>query len=154
MSELSEQPSPEPNKTEPQKMPTRAELDCTLTQVNKKVTAGLWATHASYAILLLLISWLNFQLPENGFGLWLFKIIPLAIFIPGFIKCYYRSYSWLCFAILFYFIWIIPLAVGRGAWSDWLVASLTVAIFIAAMMTSRWLQQQSYLTWQIHNTPS
>ncbi len=146
-----------PTKDEPphmNKMPTRADLDSALEHVNKKLTVGLWATHSSYAVLILIISWFNFQLPENGFALWLFKIIPLAIFIPGFIKQNYRSYSWICFAILPYFIWIIPMALDRGSWGDWAIVTLTVLIFNAAMMTSRWLQQQSYLKWQIANTPS
>ena len=99
-------------------LPSRTELDSALHQVNQKVSRGLLITHSSYALLLLLITWLNFQSPENGIGLWLFKIIPLIIFIPGFIKRYYRSYSWICFAVLPYFIWIIPLALGRDAWSD------------------------------------
>ena len=135
-------------------LPSKAELNSTLIHVDKKVMWGLRATHISYALLLLLISWLNFQAPENGIGLWLFKIIPLAIFIPGFYKRYYRAYSWICFAVLPYFIWIIPLALGRGDWSDWVIVALTVIIFNAAMMSSRWMQQQSYLQWQIANTPS
>lgn len=135
-------------------MPTTAELGSALKHVNKKLKVGLWLTHSSYVILMLLISWFNFQSPDNGFALWLFKIIPLAIFIPGFIKQNYRSYSWICFAILPYFIWITPMALGRGTWGDWTIVALTVIIFNAAMMTSRWLQQQSYLNWQIANTPS
>jgi hypothetical protein len=43
---------------------------------------------------------------------------------------------------------------GRGNWGDWLMIALIVVLFIAAMMTSRWMQQQSYLKWQISNTPS
>jgi len=135
-------------------LPSRAELSNALVQVDKKVIVGLRVTHISYALLLVIITWLNFQSPENGFGLWLFKIIPLIIFIPGFIKRYYRTYSWICFAMLPYFIWIIPLALGRGAWSDWAIVALTVIIFNAAMMSSRWMQQQSYLQWQIANTPA
>ena len=134
-------------------LPSREQLSSALVSVNKKVTLGLRATHTGYAILLLLISWLNFQLPENGVMLWLFKMIPLIIFIPGFIKRYYRTYSWLCFAMLPYFIWIVPLALGRGLWSDWTIVALTVIIFNTAMMSSRWMQQQSYLQWQIANTP-
>lgn len=135
-------------------MPSRAQLDAAQTQVKKKLTIGLWATHSSYAILLLLISWLNFQSPENGIKLLLIKTIPLLIFIPGFIKQTHRTYSWLCFAILPYFIWITPPVVGRGALTDWIIMLLIVVTFIASMMTSRWLQQNSHLTWQIQNTPS
>jgi uncharacterized membrane protein len=135
-------------------MPSRTQLDAVLVKVKQKLTAGLWTTHSSYAILLLLISWLNFQSPDNGIKLLLIKTVPLLIFIPGFIKQHYRTYSWLCFAILPYFIWITPLAMGRGALTDWIVTLLIIVTFIAAMMTSRWLQQDSHLTWQIQNTPS
>lgn len=135
-------------------LPSRAELESARQKVDSKVTRGLHVTHSCYALLIALISWLNFQSPDNGIALWLFKIVPLLIFIPGFIKRNYRSYSWICFAVLPYFIWIIPLALGRNAWSDWAIVALIIIIFIAAMMTSRWMQQQSYLGWQIANTPS
>jgi uncharacterized membrane protein len=125
------------------------ELNMALLKIDTKVNLGLTTTHSAVGLLVLLLSWLNFQLPENGIALWLFKILPLLIFIPGFMKNHYRSYSWLCFVILPYFIWIIPMALYRKSWSDFLVVSLTVIIFIAAMMSSRWLQQQSYLKSQM-----
>lgn len=134
-------------------MPTTEELNSALTQVNKKLKRGLWATHGSYSGFIVLMSWLNFQPADSSLKLWLVKIFPLLIFIPGFIKRKYRTYSWLCFAILPYFIWITPLVMGRGSWSDWTMIILTVVMFISAMMTSRWMQQQSYLSWQISNTP-
>jgi len=135
-------------------IPTVEELNSALTQVNKKLSLGLWITHGSYLIFITLMSYLNFQQADSSIKLWLVKIIPLLIFIPGFIKRKYRTYSWLCFAILPYFIWITPLVMGRGNWSDWTMISLIVMLFISAMMTSRWMQQQSYLGWQIQNTPS
>jgi uncharacterized membrane protein len=140
-------------------MPSKAELQSALTQVEKKLSLGLWTTHGSYSLFLLLMSWLNFLPTDSSVKLslvklWLIKLFPLLIFIPGFVTKKYRTYSWLCFAILPYFIWITPLVMGRGNWSDWAMVSLTVIMFIAAMMTSRWMQQQSYLGWQISNTPS
>lgn len=135
-------------------MPTTEELNNALTLVNKKLKLGLWVTHSSYAIFLALMSWLNFQPADSSIKLWLVKIFPLLIFIPGFIKRKYRTYSWLCFAILPYFIWITPLVMGRGNWGDWSMTILVVVMFISAMMTSRWMQQESYLGWQISNTPS
>lgn len=135
-------------------MPTRSDLEAALASVKPKLALGLKITHISYAIFLVYLSWLNFQSPENGFRLWLFKIIPLIIFIPGFIKAYYRAYSWLCFALLPYFIWIVPLVMGRGNIHDWSLTILIVTMFIASMMASRWYQQVSYLGWQIANTPN
>ncbi|RYZ81770.1 MAG: DUF2069 domain-containing protein [Moraxellaceae bacterium] len=139
-------------------IPSRANLESALITVGKKLQPGLWITHGSYIIFLLLMSWLNFQIANGGvtsstIKLWFVKVIPLLIFVPGLLKKRYRTYSWLCFAILPYFIWITPLVVGRGDWSDWTLVSLIVIIFIGAMMTSRWLQQESYLRWQITQTP-
>lgn len=134
-------------------MPSITQLNSALAQVNKKLRLGLLATHGSYALFLLLMTWLNFQPSDSSVKLWIVKMVPLLIFVPGLMKKYYRTYSWLCFAILPYFIWLTPLVIGRGSWSDWAMVSLTVILFIAAMMTSRWLQQQSYLGWQIQHTP-
>jgi len=135
-------------------MPTKEELSRALIHVEKKLGLGSLITHGSYAIFLLLMSFLNFFPADGGIKLWLVKIFPLLIFIPGFIKKKYRTYSWICFAILPYFIWIIPLVMARGSWGDWAMTLLIVTLFISAMMTSRWMQQQSYLGWQIANTPS
>jgi len=134
-------------------MPSLQDLNIALTQVNQKLKAGLWVTLSSYAVFLLIMSWAHLQNVNYSFKLLLIKLLLLLIFIPGFIKKKYRTYSWLCFAILPYFIWIIPYVMGRGNWSDWVMTLLTVVIFISAMMTSRWMQQQSYLSWQISNTP-
>lgn len=143
-------------------MPSIEDLNSALTQVSKKLSLGFFITHGSFALFLVLITWLNFQ-PigdteaqnlSSSTKLWLVKILPLVIFIPGFITRKYRTYSWLCFGILPYFIWITPLVMARGAWSDWVMTILIVVLFIASMMTSRWMQQQSYLGWQISQTPS
>ncbi|RYY76402.1 MAG: DUF2069 domain-containing protein [Gammaproteobacteria bacterium] len=138
----------------PSAMPSKQELLSALIQVEKKLALGLRTTHGSYILFITLMSFSNFYPSNSGFKLWLVKIFPLLIFIPGFIKKKYRTYSWLCFAILPYFIWIIPLLMGRGNWSDWVMTFLIVTLFISSMMTSRWMQQQSYLGWQISNTPS
>ena len=134
-------------------MPTLVDLNTALRKVSQNLKVGLHVVHANYGIFLILMSWLNFQQANSSVALWLVKIFPLLIFIPGFIKQKYRTYNWLCFAILPYFIWMTPLVMGRGHWSDWVMIMLTVLIFIASMMTSRWMQQQSYLGWQISNTP-
>jgi uncharacterized membrane protein len=134
-------------------MPSIEELNAALIKVNQKLNIGFNLTHISYGVFLVLMSWLNFQQVDSSFTLLLVKLFPLIIFIPGFIQKKYRTYSWLCFAILPYFVWMTPYVMGRGNWSDWAMTLLTVVIFIAAMMTSRWMQQQSYLGWQISNTP-
>lgn len=135
-------------------MPSVEELNSALIHVNQKLKLGFWITHGSYGAFILVMSWLNFQPADSSFKLWLVKIFPLLIFLPGFIKQKYRTYSWLCFGILPYFIWVIPLVMGRSSLGDWLMTILIVVLFISSMMTSRWMQQQSYLGWQISHTPS
>ena len=135
-------------------MPKAEQLTAALVKVNTRLAVGLAALGASYVIFILLISWLNFQGANSNFKIWLVKVIPLLILVPGLIKKNHRAYSWLCFVILPYFIFITPALFEIFAWKNWVYLSLTVVIFIAAMMVSRWLQQQSHLRWQISNTPS
>ncbi len=143
-------------------MPTLEQLNSALTAVSKRLSLGFYITHSSFVVFLVLISWFNFLPPgqvnelhfASNLKLWFVKIIPLLIFVPGFMTKRYRTYSWLCFGILPYFIWLTPLVMARGAWNDWLMISLIVILFISSMMTSRWMQQQSYLGWQISHTPS
>ena len=135
------------------KMPSLEEMQTALVQTKEKLRLGQWIIHGSYAGFLVLMSWAHFA-GNNDLKLWLIKVVPLLIFIPGFIKAHYRTYSWLCFAVLPYFIWMTPLVMGRGNIIDWVMTLLIVVLFIAAMMTSRWLQQRSYLRWQIANTPN
>jgi uncharacterized membrane protein len=134
-------------------MPTLEDMQAALVHTLEKLKLGQWFTHGSYAGFLLLMSWQHFA-ADSGVKLWLVKVIPLLIFIPGFIKAHYRTYSWLCFAVLPYFIWLTPLVMGRGSLADWVLIVLVVLLFMGAMMTSRWLQQRSYLAWQIANTPN
>ena len=71
--------------------------------------------------------------------IWLGKLLPLLIFLPGLLRDRLRSYIWLCFVSLLYFIALVerlfavpgnPLAVTG------MVA--VVMLFVAAMMYVRW----------------
>ena len=68
--------------------------------------------------------------------IWLGKLLPLVIFLPGMLRDRLRSYIWLCFVCLLYFVALVErmfalpgnllaIAVGTGA---------VVTLFIAAMM--------------------
>jgi len=110
----------------------------------KKLRIGRLLVRTSYVGLLVLFTLLNL-INENGkITLWLLQIIPLLIFIPAFLRETHRTYSWLCFVALMYFAAIIPLLMSRWLWSDWLITLLVSVMFIAAMMTSRWLQYWNY----------
>lgn len=135
-------------------MPSRQELEAALAGVRSKLSLGLATVYGSLAVFIVLISWLNFSGGAGNIKIWVVKILPLLILIPGLVKQHHRAYSWLCFVILPYFIFITPALFEAFALKNWIYLALTVIIFIAAMMTSRWLQQKSYLQWQISQTPS
>lgn len=114
-----------------------------------RAQAGQAVTLAAIAVLVL--NALAQQLAAGAIH-WLFLLIqcvPLLVFVPGIRANYHRTYSWLCFVVLFYFIVGVtnvmsPLADSFG----WIQLVASVCLFIAAMMTSRWLQQAS-----VHNLP-
>ncbi len=103
----------------------------------------------SYLGLLVLFTGLNIWRDSGSWALWLVQTLPLAIFIPGLIKGYFRTYSWICFAILIYFTWSVTNAMSSHAhWSDPVIVALCVSLFISAMMTSRWLQYYGLYQYQ------
>ncbi len=71
--------------------------------------------------------------------IWLAKLLPLAMFVPGMLRDRLRSFIWLCFVCLLYFISLVErifavpdsLLAGAG-----LVAVVT--LFCAAMLYVRW----------------
>lgn len=106
-----------------------------------------------YATILILFTLLNITLADGGFKLWLVQCVPLLIFIPGLLQERYRTYSWICFAILPYFAWsVVNVMSPFIRWHDIVVVVLTVIIFNASMMASRWLQYWQYYNRQ-HSQP-
>jgi uncharacterized membrane protein len=95
----------------------------------------VWASWAVLLLQQLADAWLQ-QVP---WIIWLGKLLPLLIFLPGLLRDRLRSYIWLCFVSLLYFIALVerlfavpgsPLAVTG------MVA--VVVLFVAAMMYVRW----------------
>lgn len=110
-------------------------------RIYRKLCVGRALVLASYTGLLLLFSSWNIIDPQGGIKLWLVQCLPLLIFVPGLWQDRQRTYSWLCFVILLYFTWSVTNVMSPlGFWRDWLVLGLSVTLFVAAMMTSRWLQ--------------
>lgn len=95
-------------------------------------------TWLSWAVLLgteMVDAWL-YHLPPT---IWLAKALPLLIFLPGMLKDNLRSYIWLCFVSLLYFIALVERLFARP---DSTLAALgmlaVVTLFIAAMFFVRW----------------
>jgi uncharacterized membrane protein len=97
-----------------------------------------WCTWFSYCLLLvqqLVDAWSQ----GAPWIVWLVKLLPLLIFLPGMLNDNLRSFIWLCFVCLLYFIVLVQrLFVVPG---DELAVVGTVAVvslFIAAMLYVRW----------------
>jgi len=63
---------------------------------------------------------------------WLFAALPLSIFIPGLRKNNLRSYAWLCFLILMYFMHAVEQAFIPGN----LFYGLTYCLMCTAVFSS------------------
>jgi uncharacterized membrane protein len=112
--------------------------------LHNKLRLGQVLAIGSYIGLLVFFILQNLLSETGNLKTWLVEIIPLIIFIPGLIKQTHRTYSWICFVTLMYFLAIIPLLMAHWRWSDWLVTLLVCTLFLSAMMTSRWLQYWRY----------
>ncbi|KZY49851.1 hypothetical protein A3732_22365, partial [Oleiphilus sp. HI0050] len=67
------------------------------------------------------------------------KLSPLLIILPGLIKDSLRSYTWLCFIVLFYFTQaVVEAFLSQGAGLDLVITLLTVNIFLSAMFYIKW----------------
>ncbi len=109
----------------------------------KKVRITSLIHYALYAALLGLILLWNTQ-RDDGFkiGIFLFQALPLLAFLPGMLKGAYRTYSWLCFILLFYFIFAVQSVFSTiRSGSDFVFLGLIVLVFITSMMMSRWQQR-------------
>lgn len=110
---------------------------------DKKINFVLWLSYSAYIILLAVIVWDSWVADSERFWLpLLIQLLPLLLLLPGLLSRYYRSYSWLCFLSLAYFIsYVIQVYSPTRQWHDWLGLASTVVIFIAGMYASRWLQR-------------
>ncbi|MBN7798477.1 DUF2069 domain-containing protein [Parahaliea mediterranea] len=71
--------------------------------------------------------------------LWLGKLLPLVMFLPGMLRDRLRSYIWLCFVCLLYFIALVErlFAVPDSALAICGMLAV-VTLFCAAMLYVRW----------------
>ena len=68
--------------------------------------------------------------------------LPLLIFIPGLVAKKYRSGSFLCFALLFYFMFAsLNLFDDGNLWLDILIMGMIILLFVISMFYARWQQR-------------
>ena len=95
-------------------------------------------TWLSWAALLLQQS-IDAWVHQAPWFIWVLKVMPLLIFLPGMRKDNLRSYIWLCFVCLGYFMLLVQRIFAQP--DSMLVVSGLVAVvllFTAAMMYVRW----------------
>ncbi|MBE9537674.1 MAG: DUF2069 domain-containing protein [Proteobacteria bacterium] len=100
-----------------------------------RVHALTWLSWALLFATQMADAWV-YQLP---WIIWLGRALPLLIFLPGMLKGNLRSYIWLCFVSLLYFIALVERLVAQP--SDILAALgmlAVVTMFTAAMLFVRW----------------
>lgn len=118
----------------------------TMTQENRYAQPFYYGSIINYSIFALLITLMVYWnlVRSSGFSLAVLAIQvgPLLALIPGIILKRYRSYNWLCFLLLFYFIFAVErVFTSVRTPSDFVFLTLIVLLFISSMMTSRWLQR-------------
>jgi uncharacterized membrane protein len=70
---------------------------------------------------------------------WVGKVLPLLVFLPGMLRDNLRSYIWLCFVSLYPFMSLVILLFAQPDYVlHWLGMVAVVVLFIAAMMYVRW----------------
>jgi uncharacterized membrane protein len=74
--------------------------------------------------------------------IWLFKCLPLLIFIPGLVNGNHRTASWLSYVTMIYFVLAILLMFTAGAdiWGT-LMPLATLVLFTAATLYTRWKKE-------------
>ena len=96
------------------------------------------------AVGILIISFFVWHFSRDGGPFWVILLVqtaPLVVFIPGLLQHHVRSFLWLCFVILLYFIQGVLSTMQPSAdILDWITLLMSIVIFISAMFTARWLK--------------
>lgn len=75
--------------------------------------------------------------------IWALRILPLAVFLPGLFRDRVRTYIWLCFVILLYFLTVVlRLFYDPADPVAWVAMASIVTAFVAAMLYARWRSQE------------
>ncbi|MDF1762228.1 MAG: DUF2069 domain-containing protein [Oleibacter sp.] len=117
-----------------------------MTLLNKKARIAWRLMIISYIGLLLAMLGATFAAPPttieseqdiliSGLIFWVFKSLPLMLFIPGLIKRSHYVSAWLCYTTLLYFT--LFMALTGGTWLLVLV-STSLVLFISSMLFTRW----------------
>lgn len=74
--------------------------------------------------------------------IWVVHVLPLLVFLPGMLKQNVRSYVWMTFLLLGYFMMSVSTVFACPSTLMLLEVGLIVVLFIAAMMYVRWRSKE------------
>jgi uncharacterized membrane protein len=104
----------------------------------------VWSRRIVYvALIVALLSEVVVSLNDGApWLIWVVRLLPLLIFLPGMLANKLRSYIWLCFVCLLYFM-VAVLRMFAQPENLVTIAGLvaTVTLFTSAMMYVRWQAQ-------------
>lgn len=104
----------------------------TLTIAARRV---IWVSYAVLLMQQLLEAWQR----QAPWVVWLALLVPLLIFLPGMLRDRLRSYIWLCFVLLLYFMRLVVALFAQPANALYIVGMVAViALFTSSMLYVRW----------------
>lgn len=68
-----------------------------------------------------------------------FATMPLVVFLPGMLRGQWKTFQWLCFVVLLYFMQVVLRLFGpQATLLHWLELLLVCTVFISSMLYARW----------------
>ena len=122
-------------------LPSPDEPGTTVVRYARLANLSHWATLFFYCALLALFT-VNQWLRADGISLfqWSVQCLPLLLFWFGLRIRRRRTYLWMCFVLLLYFIkGVEGVMAPVSDLFDWLLLCASVGLFIASLSTARWL---------------
>lgn len=95
-----------------------------------------------FSLLIVFTAYSLWQLPGSNLPsitfLWLMRSVPLLIFLPGLLKRHLRTFAWLSFVVLLYFVQSVQTAFTEdGRFYGLLVTALLCVLFTAVVVYIR-----------------
>lgn len=93
--------------------------------------------------LLLVLQLIESAIQQPPLLIWVVRVMPLLIFVPGMLKDNLRSYIWACFVCLLYFISLVERLFADPDSGIAILAMVSVVgLFVSAMLYVRWRARQ------------
>ena len=79
---------------------------------------------------------------DPNWVIWALHVLPLLVFLPGLLRQNVRSYVWMTFLLLGYFMMSVATVFACTSTLMLVEVALIVVLFIAAMMYVRWRSKE------------